>query len=214
MVSGCWHCVRLLSVLVDQANRDYGPPPPIPPPPALDAYSSYRGLDMAYAVCYCMWNLFVWIFVYASLDWLFILWPGQHCVKVMFCLWQYLQYTSLFSFWQIIIFTACCLVSFSSCMSVIFTYLCCTGLLSLNGFPLNFIACFVTVWFEYSHLISSCLYGPITICTLSSGCLLSSHWPCTCFSTKGFNLMCSFSITIVAGFCEVVGQKSGQHAAQ
>ena len=38
--------------LVDQASRDYGPPPPVPPPPAMDAYSPYRGLaSLVYGVC-------------------------------------------------------------------------------------------------------------------------------------------------------------------
>jgi len=51
------------SVSVDQANRDYGPPPPIPPPPAMDAYSLHRGSVLFADTIYCMCEvLFISVF--------------------------------------------------------------------------------------------------------------------------------------------------------
>jgi len=63
-------CLQILSVSVDPASRDYGPPPPIPPAPAMDAYSPYRGLsfaDMLYMLhlvaCLVLVDFFLFFFV-------------------------------------------------------------------------------------------------------------------------------------------------------
>lgn len=198
IVASCWYCVLILSVLVDQANRDYGPPPPIPPPPALDAYSSYRGLafaDTVYAA-YCMWQLFVWVYVFAFLDWLFVHLPDLHCVRIILFVAYVLSVSSIRCtscssvcdrslFWLFVVFLS---VPFRACLPFSLVWF-----VEFEWFPFKpSMLCHCLVWIFTSYYGVYSSVRPCYSLHLSSVCLSSIHLPVH----RKLSLVSSFSMTI------------------